>query len=188
MSMKTQYYLLITLLVLGSTSCLKNEFLVESDYSYRGKFKKYGSFGFMTDIGVNNDSLNQRLAIEEAIKRRLHLQGYKFKENKPDILVSYKMYYQPFKFNGFYQPDFTNWLMTESENEEYEPVKYKMYEGTIIVILWDRKQRQVVWQGYATTLFGNPHKNDKYINWAVRSIFDQYRVFGEEYDFGTKLN
>ncbi len=185
--MKTQY--LILLLALGVfSSCLRNEYLVESDYSYRGKFKNYNSFGFMTDIGINNDSLEQRVAIEEAIERRMRLQGYKLKDKRPDILVSYKMFYDEFKFNGFYQPDFTNWLMTENEDEEYEPVKYKMYEGTIIVILWDRKQKSVVWQGYATTLFGNPNKNNKYINWAVRSIFDQYRVFGEEYEFGTKLN
>jgi len=185
--MKTRYLTIIFVLVIFS-SCMRNEYLVESDYSYRGKFKKYNSFGFMTDIGINSDSVNQRYAIEEAIKRRMNLQGYKYKDNRPDILVSYKMFYDEFKFNGFYQPDFTSWLVTEDEDEVYEPVKYKMYEGTIIVILWDRKQESVVWQGYATTIFGNPNKNNKYINWAVRSIFDQYRVFGEEYEFGTKLN
>jgi hypothetical protein len=46
--------LLLSLLVLGS--CMRNEYLVESDYSYSGTFKNYKTFDFMTEIGANKDS------------------------------------------------------------------------------------------------------------------------------------
>jgi hypothetical protein len=170
--------LLLSLLVLGS--CMRNEYLVESDYSYSGTFKNYKTFDFMTEIGANKDSTDQREAIQNSVKRRMELQGYRYKSKNPDLLVSYKMFYGDFDFYGYNQPDFENWLVYENEDEAYDPVSYNMYEGTIIVILWDRKKRRVVWQGYATTMFGNPYQNEKYIKWAVRSIFDQYRVFGEE--------
>ena len=134
---KKQLIWVLALFVLGS--CMKNEYLVESDYSYQGTFKRYKTFGFMTEIGINKDSINQRMAIQDAIQRRMEIQGYKINDKRPDLLVSYKMFYDDFNFNGFYQPEFTSWLVTENNEEEYEPVKYKMYEGTIIVILWDRK-------------------------------------------------
>ena len=174
----TVLFLLLVSVVFGS--CMRNEYLVESDYSYAGSFKNYKTFDFMTEIGANKDSVEQREAIQNAIHRRMELQGYKFNKKKPDLLVSYKMFYGDFDFYGYNQLDFENWLVYESEDEAYDPVTYDMYEGTIIVILWDRKKRRVVWQGYATTMFGNPYQNEKYIKWAVRSIFDQYRIFGEE--------
>lgn len=170
--------LLLTLIVMGS--CMRNEYLVDSDYSYAGSFKSYKSFDFMTEIGSGKDSVVQRQVIQDAIHRRLELQGYRYNQNKPDLLVSFKMFYGDFNFFGYNQPDFENWLVYENDQEVYDPVSYKMYEGTIIVILWDRKKRRVVWQGYATTMFGNPYQNEKYVKWAVRSIFDQYRIFGEE--------
>jgi hypothetical protein len=170
------------------TGCMRNEYLVESDYSYGGTFRKYRTFDFMTEIGSNRDSVRQRMVLQDAILRRMELQGYKYGDRKPDLLVSYKMFYGDFDFYGYNQPELENWLVYENEEEKYDPVTYNMYEGTIIVILWDRKKRQVVWQGYATTMFGNPYNNDKYIKWAVRSIFDQYRIFGEELASQTKYN
>lgn len=172
------WLLLFVLVVSGG--CMKNEYLVESDYSYSGTFKKYRTFDFMTEIGLGRDSIDQRIAIQDAILRRMEIQGYRFTDRNPDLLVSYKMFYGDFKFHGYNQPDFTTWLAYENEEENYDPVTHKMYEGTILVILWDRRKRRVVWQGYATTMFGNPYQNEKYIKWAVRSIFDQYKVFGEE--------
>lgn len=185
--MKNRFLILFSI-VLFMGSCMRNEYLVESDYSYAGSFKNYKTFDFMTEIGAGKDSINQRQAIQDAIHRRMELQGYKFNQNRPDLLVSYKMFYGDFNFYGYNQPDFESWLVYENDQESYDPVTYKMYEGTIIVILWDRKKRRVVWQGYATTMFGNPYQNEKYIKWAVRSIFDQYRVFGEELAVQNKLN
>jgi len=183
-----KFALFILLVSAAFGSCMRNEYLVESDYSYAGSFKNYKTFDFMTEIGSGKDSISQRAAIQDAIQRRMELQGYKYNDNRPDLLVSYKMFYGDFKFYGYNQPDFENWLVYESDDEAYDPVTYKMYEGTIIVILWDRKKRRVVWQGYATTMFGNPYQNEKYIKWAVRSIFDQYRIFGEDLAVQNRLN
>ncbi len=182
------YAIPVILVVFVFAGCMRNEYKVESDYSYGGTFKKYKTFDFMTEIGSGKDSVRQRAVIQDAVERRMELQGYRFTQNKPDLLVSYKMFYGDFNFFGYNQPDFENWLVYENQDEEYDPVTYNMYEGTIIVILWDRKKRSVVWQGYATTMFGNPYNNDKYIKWAVRSIFDQYRVFGEELAVQNRLN
>ena len=87
----TILFLLLVSVVFGS--CMRNEYLVESDYSYAGSFKNYKTFDFMTEIGANKDSVVQREAIQNAIHRRMELQGYKFNQKRPDLLVSYKMFY-----------------------------------------------------------------------------------------------
>ncbi|MGF1638527.1 MAG: DUF4136 domain-containing protein [Cyclobacteriaceae bacterium] len=181
-------YLAIFLFLLFATACMRNEYMVESDYSYSGTFKKYKSFDFMTEIGAVRESDELRGTIEDAIKRRMELQGYKFEDANPDLLVSFKVFNGNFKFNGYNQPEMESWMSYEKEDEQYLPVSYNMYEGTIIVILWDRKKRRVVWQGYATSMFGNPNQNEKYVRWAVRSIFDQYKVFGNEAMSSRRFN
>ncbi len=179
--------LLMLFVALALGSCMKNEYLVESDYSYGGSFKDYRTFDFMVEVGSGKDSVDQRGAIQDAVLKRMELQGYRFTDKKPDLLVSFKMFYGDFNFYGYNQPNLESWMVYEDEDATYDPVTYNMYEGTILVILWDRKQRRVVWQGYATTMFGNPYQNEKYVKWAVRSIFDQYRIFGEELAVQNRL-
>lgn len=176
---KATLLLLIPALILGA--CMNREYVVESDYSYGGTFKKYKTFAFMQEAGVVKDSTELKEYVQRSIKRRMELQGYRFNDKRADILVSYKIFRDDFKFEGYNQPDLVQWLIREDPEEEYDPIKYNMYKGTLLVIFWDRKKDKVVWQGYASTMFGSPYTNDKYIKWAVRSIFDQYRVFASEY-------
>ncbi len=178
---------LLFAMIIVQSSCMRNEYLVESDYSYLGKFKNYKTFQFMTEIGVNQDSVRQREIVRDEILKRMELQGYAIEEKKPDLLVSYKIFLDRFDFQGYDQPNMETWLSTEDQDEEYDKVTYNMYKGTIVVLFWDRKRSLVVWQGYASTVFDNPYRNDKYLKWAVRSIFDQYRVFGENLSAANKI-
>lgn len=177
-------YIVLILIALFFSSCMRHEYLVESDYSYGGTFKKYKTFDFMTEVGNDKDSVNHRLAIQEAIQKRMEIQGYNYDTDKPDLIVSYKMFYGNFDFNGYNQPDFEQWVELNIEEEEndndYSPIRYEMYKGTILVLMWDSRKRRVVWQGYATSMFNDPNQSDRYIKWAVRSIFDQYRIFGSQ--------
>lgn len=163
------------------SACMNREYVVESDYSYGGTFKKYRTFSFMEEAGVVLDSAELTNYVKKSIKRRMELQGYRYNEKRSDILVSHKIFRDDFRFEGYNQPDLINWLIRENQEEEYDPVKYNMYKGTLLVIFWDRKKDRVVWQGYASTLLGSPNANEKYIKWAVRSIFDQYRVFANDF-------
>jgi len=174
---KVGLLLIVTAIISGS--CMRNEYFVESDYSYAGSFKKYKTFDFIEEIGPSRDSIKLRGEIQKEIKRRMEIQGYRHMTKKTDLLVAYKMFNGDFDLTGFRQPYFEKWLAHQEEDDEtYDHVKYDMYNGTIIVTLMDRKKRTVVWQGYATTMFGNPYQNDKYIKWAIRSIFDQYPIVG----------
>ena len=79
------------------------EYPVEYDYSYRGKFKNYKTFAFLTNS--NGEETGTNTAIEKAIQNRMELQGYRFKVDKPNLLVAYMIYFDSLNFRGYDQPD-----------------------------------------------------------------------------------
>jgi hypothetical protein len=180
-------YLLLALAIFSFSGCmnLRNS-RVESDYSYAGNFKKYKTFNFIT-YRTNTDSSRYNPMIEEAIKARLQLQGYKYTDDRPDILAAYNVFYEDVLFKGYDQTDLEIWLERTGGREEeepedpkeiYKPIKYAMTKGTLQVVLIEKKRNRAVWQGYASGIMGEEgFTNDMYLNRAVRSIFDRYRVF-----------
>lgn len=177
-------------IILVFTGCFNmKEYVVESDYSYYGKFKKYQTFNFLNFTNPEIDSTMKNPVIEDAIKSRLELQGYRMAVKNPNIIVSYKLFYDNFRFQGYEQPDIEEWSKSEEETEEYSPVKYELKEGTLLILLWDNQREKAIWQGYASGLFGNPYvtNNERYLKRAVRSIFDRYRFFAEGYTVNSEL-
>lgn len=159
---------------------------VESDYSYAGNFKRYKTFNFIS-YRSNSDSSRYNPSIENAIRSRLELQGYKYSENRPDILAAYNVFYEDVLFKGYDQADIEVWIeknkIEEEEDpeegkESYKPVRYSMTQGTLQVVLIEKRRNRAVWQGYASGIMSmEGFSNEVYLNRAVRSIFDRYRVF-----------
>jgi len=183
-------FLLGTVMFSGCMNFYENR--VESDYSYSGNFKKYRTFSFMGYKKNDSDSSHHLAIVENAVRARLQLQGYKYTENKPDLLVSSKIFYDDLLFKGYNQTDIDVWLTngkvieeevdeeTGEEKKEYDPIRYSLTKGTLLVILIDRKRNRAVWQGYASGLLGNKDfNNEAYLKRSVRSIFDKYKVFTE---------
>lgn len=161
----------------------QRDYIIDYDYSYLGKFKSYKTFGFMNNGENEIDSAEMNPIIAEAIKYRLEIQGYKYTDKKPNLLVSYKIFYKDLRYRGYNQPDIENWVKRDNEEEEYNPIKYNLREGTLLITMFDRQQRHTVWQGYASGLFGSTNDNNKrYVKRAVRSIFDRYRFLAEGFE------
>ena len=163
--------------------------MVESDYSYQGRFKKYKSFNFLNYTNPDLDTSMHNSVVEDAIKSRLELQGYSMEERDPNLIVSYKIFFDDFEFQGYNQPDIEDWARTEKDDESYDPIKYDLRQGTLLILLWDNKREKAIWQGYASGLFGNPYtNNDRFLKRAVRSIFDRYRFFAEGFMVDSRYN
>jgi hypothetical protein len=181
-----------TILLSGCMNMYENR--VESDYSYNGNFRKYKTFGFMGYKKSSSDSVQHITLVENAIRARMTLQGYRYSESKPDLLVSHKIFYDDLLFKGYNQTEIDVWLAngkvieeevdeeTGEEKKEYDPIRYNLTQGTLLVVLIDRKYNRAVWQGYASGLMGNKDfNNEGTIKRSVRSIFDKYKVFTEGY-------
>lgn len=177
-------YLIIIIGMTMLTSCFSyKELPVEYDYSYKGRFTKYKTYDLFDLPVINGDSSMSNEVIERTIDWRMRLLGYKKTKNKPNILISYRMYFDSLKLKGYVQPDIENWALNRTnEDEVYNKENYLMKNGTLVIQLYDRKQKKSIWQGYATNEFGNiKFNNDRNLRNAVVSILDKYRFLAEGY-------
>lgn len=191
---------LICLLSLGALSgCLTSrDARIESSYSYRGRFRHYRTYGFLTGNGLTADSTRLSEALRDAIKQRLRLQGYRYARRNPDLMVSYKLFEGDMRFPGFVQEDITRWVKNnEAENEEtpeeqrhaYQATRMLMLDGTLMVTLIDTKTDNAIWNGYASGVTVPEGIRGEYVLVrSVRSIFDRYRIFTENYFNGGNLD
>ena len=170
-------------IVLFVSGCFSyREYPVEYDYSYHGKFKKYRSYAFLENANPAYDSSVSNEIIEKVIKDRLAIQGYKYKKEKPNLLVSYKIYFDSLKFHGYDQPDIEDWVKYSKTTIDYSKHSYTLKKGTLLIQLYDRKQDRSIWQGYATGVYGNIYfNNERQLKIAVRSILDRYKFLAEDF-------
>jgi len=203
-------FLSLTILSLVVFGCVTmEEYVVDYDYSYKGKFGKYRTYDFVSKSDLEFTAYDE--LIEGAIQTRLGTQGYRNSQKKPNLLVLYKVYFEDFYMNAYDQPELENWVkdvqlmkkddlevdlsldeLTDEELEEEEQIKiprdYNSFkcdlrEGTLYIVLFDRRSRQSVWQGYASGLFGNENfNNKKSIKKAVASILDEYQVLAKGFN------
>lgn len=161
-------------------SCLGyHELPVEYDYSYKGNFKRYRTFDIMKQAGPADSSMSNAV-IEKSILSRMKFLGYKRSENKPHLLVCYKMFPDSLRFNGYIQQDIEVWAIKQDENLNYDPKKLDLSTGTLLIQLFDRRQNRSIWQGYSTSLYGSIDFSDnRNIRNAVISILDKYRFWAD---------
>lgn len=178
-------YLPVVLLVL-LTSCLGyKELPVEYDYSYKGNFKKYRTFDIMHPIGLNDTTMVNEI-VEKSIISRMKFLGYKQTETRPHLIIGFKMYNDSLRFNGYDQPEIEEWIKSQDENLEYEARKLDLKTGTLLIQFFDRRQNRSIWQGYATTMYGNiKFNNERHLRNAVISILDKYRFMAEGFGDGN---
>ncbi|MBS1543293.1 MAG: DUF4136 domain-containing protein [Bacteroidetes bacterium] len=173
-------------LVILMSSCLGyKELPVEYDYSYRGNFKRYRTFEIMKPVGLEDSSMMNNV-IEKSIVSRMRFLGYKQVENKPHLIIAFKMYKDSLKFNGYNQPDIEEWVKTQNENLNYDQQKFNLKTGTLLIQFFDRRQNRSIWQGYATTFYGSiDFNNNRHLKNAVISILDKYRFWADGFIEGA---
>ena len=189
------------------SGCVTNrEYIVDSDYSYGGNFKRYKTFDFIRN--VNQDTLHNHDLVKQTMTNRLGAQGYSKTEEKPDLLIMYAIYYDDFYLRGYNQRTIESWVGGDQaliktkrkentptfiedeeyfeeedlEKGEYQETKYCMHEGTMFVLFFDRKRKRTVWQGYASGVFSRDDSQaDRNIKAATAKIFNEYRLLANGY-------
>ncbi len=187
---------LLLFALLALSGCLTTrEARVESDYSYRGNFRHYRTYDFVTGTGLTSDSSRLGQSLRQAIQQRFLAQGYRIARRRPDMLVNFRVYQGDMNFHGFQQEDLSQWIKRNIEENDdtpkedrqgYQPVRLLLAEGTLLVTLIDVKTNRAVWNGYASgvTVPEGP-MGEIVLRRSVRSILDRYRVFTEEFANGN---
>jgi hypothetical protein len=168
------------------SSCLGyKELPVEYDYSYKGNFKKYRTFDIMRPLGIEDSTMINE-TIEKSIVSRMKFLGYRLTDNRPHLIIGFKMYSDSLRFNGYEQPEIEEWVKSQKEDLNYDPKKLNLKTGTLLIQFFDRRQNRSIWQGYATTLYGNINfNNERHLRNAVISILDKYRFMAEGFSEGN---
>jgi hypothetical protein len=172
--------LLFLFLPIVLASCLGyKELPVEYDYSYKGNFKRYRTFDIMKPAGMRDTTMMNEV-IEKSIISRMKFLGYRQVNNKPHLIIGFKMFSDSLKFNGYNQPDIEEWARSGKGDLNYDPQKFNMKTGTLLIQFYDRRQNRSIWQGYATTMYGSiDFGNNRHLKNAVISILDKYRFWAE---------
>ncbi|MCU0396832.1 MAG: DUF4136 domain-containing protein [Cyclobacteriaceae bacterium] len=178
------YYVFFILPILFASCLGYKELPVEYDYSYKGQFKKYRTFEIMKPTIEEVSQTNE--LIESSIISRMKFLGYRKTDNKPHLLISFRMYADSLNFQGYNQPEIEEWVKTQDESLTYDKKRLNLKTGTLLIQFFDRRQNRSVWQGYATTLYGPiDYNNSRHIRNAVISILDKYRFWAEGFIEGT---
>ncbi|WP_332911497.1 DUF4136 domain-containing protein [Algoriphagus boritolerans] len=84
---------LLILLVVSTASCFSSkDYVTDYDYNYTGSFKKYKTFAF---VETNEKEVSPLVSVlNSTIGARLGSQGYREQISKPDMLVSYKIFFR----------------------------------------------------------------------------------------------
>ncbi|RZJ58551.1 MAG: DUF4136 domain-containing protein [Hymenobacter sp.] len=181
------------------SSCLTSrDARIESSYSYRGRFRHYRTYGFLSGTGLAADSTRLSETLRDAVRQRMRIQGYKFSRKNPDLMVSFKLFEGDMRFPGFQQEDITYWVKrNEAEDDEtpedqrhsYLPKRMLLLDGTLMVTLIDTHSDNAIWNGYASGVVVPEGVRGEYVLVrSVRSIFDRYRIFTENYFQGGNLD
>jgi hypothetical protein len=181
------------------SSCLTSrDARIESSYSYRGRFRHYRTYGFLNGTGLTADSTRLSETLRDAVRQRMRIQGYKYARKNPDLMVSFKLFEGDMRFPGFQQEDITYWVKrNEAEDDEtpedqrhtYLPKRMLLLDGTLMVTLIDTHSDNAIWNGYASGVVVPEGVRGEYVLVrSVRSIFDRYRIFTENYFQGGNLD
>ncbi|HEY6437815.1 MAG TPA: DUF4136 domain-containing protein [Ignavibacteriaceae bacterium] len=178
-------YLPVFIILLLSSCLGYKELPVEYDYSYKGNFKKYRTFEIMRPVGMTDTTMINEV-IEKSIISRMKFLGYRQTDNKPHLIVGFKMYGDSLRFNGYDQPEIEDWIKSQEQDIEYDAKKLDLKTGTLLIQFFDRRQNRSIWQGYATTLYGGINfNNERHLRNAVISILDKYRFMAEGFSEGN---
>lgn len=171
------------------SSCLGyKELPVEYDYSYKGNFKRYRTFDIMKPAGPADSTMVNDI-IEKSIVARMKFLGYRQSNSKPHLIIGFKMFNDSLRFNGYNQPDIEEWVKSQNDNIDYDPQKFNLNTGTLLIQFYDRRQNRSIWQGYATTMYGSiDFNNSRHLRNAVISILDKYRFWAEGFMEGTAVS
>lgn len=195
---------LMILLGVFATGCSRYyDHIIESDYSYDGKFNRYRSYTYAANPNFGG-SEDHKLLIEEYLSQNLEFWGYKYDSKKPGLIVFYNLFLEDLNFKGYAQPEFEEWIrqnfdddilfredlsaeeekerrkILQRREEKYDALRYSLKDGTLLISFYDPKRRQTVWQGYASGVLstnnGINFDNDRIIRHIVGRIMHKYRI------------
>lgn len=167
--MKIQKLLLFSFTLIFLSSCATT-YHVTSDYESETIFNNYKSYAYLNhdhNFPLGANLINQQ-RIERAIEKELGDLGYQ-KSDEPELLISWFITVETVTRVDYYRDHYNRWQFFTY------PSVYKYDEGTLVIDIIDKANRQVIWHGKTSDhVYEGMPNVDKKIKKAVNAIFKQY--------------
>lgn len=130
---------------------------------------------FLNDLVLKAD-------VRDAVRSELDNRGYRFSQVNPDLLINFRLFDRATKLNGFEGYGFDYWNRSEF-NPASDIRQHYVEAGTLIISIIDRREKALVWQGFASGLLtdGEFTKDEGKVREAVKLILDEYGLTANEY-------
>jgi hypothetical protein len=163
---------------------------VESEKASDVDFSKYETFNFASTIDGNLeqglyflDDLVFKNQIRDAVQDEMMGVGYSRVSRDPDLIVNFRVFDQPTKLKGSKGYGAHYWGNAAGYKNLSDTKTYDVKAGTLLISFVDRKNSQVVWQGFASGLIDNDRfiKDKMHIREAVNLIMNEYNERADRY-------
>jgi uncharacterized protein DUF4136 len=167
--MKLSKIFLFAAIFLLLAAC-NNSYRIASDYEKDVDFSSFKTYHILDHehgfpLGAN--PINKQ-RIERAVENELKSLGYEFSE-KPDLLVAWFVTVQNVKSVDVYRDYYRGWRYIQ-----YADV-YEYKEGTLVIDIIDRANKQVVWHGKTSgQVYEGMTDIEGKINAAVKAMISKY--------------
>jgi len=178
----------IALLVVGFAAAPLTAQDVHVDFDRSGRFSWYKTFAWAqtdeTSLEGHNDLMHSR--IKNAIEYHLSQGRLREDVDDPDLYVTYHAGSRDavrvnttnfgYGFPGSWTWD-PYWFGPGGTGVGVSTTSVSTYEqGTLIIDIWDAREKKLVWRGTAIDVFDDdPKKADKKINKAIEKMIKQWR-------------
>jgi hypothetical protein len=172
--------ILCTALTLAALPALAQE--VHIDYDRMARFTTYKTFGWSdspeTSLRETSDMMHER--IKKTIIDTFAAGRLNYVTSDPDLLVTYHTSSrEDFQVNtasfGYGYPG--SWGWDPYWGGSFSTTTVTPYtRGTLIIDVWDAKEKMLIWRGSATAVVSNnPEKNAKKIDKSVKKIAKKWQ-------------
>ena len=142
---------------------------VETDYNRETDFTKYKTYRWIPHVkGTEENPLMNDTLIESHVKNAVNTEMIKkgftrIEEGHPDCLLAYyftaRNRVNVTHYYGYWYPS-TN--------------VYQYQEGTLIIDIVDREDKQLIWRGWATGVLEDRSRINDQINYSVQKLLRKY--------------
>ena len=142
---------------------------VETDYDREVDFSKYNTYRWIPHVKGTEDNplMNDPLLeghVKGAVNAQMALKGYtRIEEGHPDFLIAYY-------FTTRNRVDVTHYYGYWYPHTSV----YQYKEGTLIVDIVDRVNKQLIWRGWATDALENRSRLNEQINYVVEKLLKKF--------------
>jgi len=165
--MKRSAVILALIAIVFLTGC--STIQVETDYNREVDFSKYKTYRWIPHVKGTEDNplMNDPLIeshVRNAVNTEMAKKGFtKIEEGHPDFLMAYyftaRNRVDVTHYYGYWYPQ-TN--------------VYRYQEGTLVIDMVDREEKQLIWRGWATGVLEDRSRINDQINYSVQKLLKKY--------------